>query len=75
MEALPDGCSFQKYVTVRAYPDYLASAFLVLVNKEATATVDGLNQFFKVKEEGNSIKSLLNPDLHYRCWEREFWLM
>ena len=55
--------AFQKYVTVRAYPGYLVNAFLVLVNKEATATVDGLNQFFKVKEEGNSYKVIAEPGL------------
>jgi hypothetical protein len=55
--------AFQKYVTVRAYPEYTVKAYLVLVNKEARASVDGLNQFFKVREEGKSYKVITDPGL------------
>lgn len=55
--------AFQKYVTIKAYPGYSVSAFLMLVNKEAKASVDGLNQFFKVCEDGNSYKVVTNPGL------------
>lgn len=55
--------AFQKYVTLRAYPGYSVYACLVLVNKEAKASVDGLNQFFKVREEGKSYKVIVDPGL------------
>jgi hypothetical protein len=55
--------AFQKYVTVKAYPGYSVRAYLVLVNKEAKASVDGLNQFFKVREEGKSYKVIVDPGL------------
>jgi hypothetical protein len=55
--------AFQKYVTVKAYPGYSVRAYLVLVNKEAKATVDGLNQFFKVREEGKSYKVTVDQGL------------
>ncbi len=55
--------AFQKYVTVRAYPGYTVKAYLVLVNKEARASVDGLNQFFKVREEGRSYRVVTDPGL------------
>jgi hypothetical protein len=55
--------AFQKFVTVKAYPEYSVRAYLVLVNKEAKATVDGLNQFFKVREEGKSYKVIVDPGL------------
>ena len=55
--------AFQKYVIVNAYPDYSVNAFLILVNKDAAASVDGLNQFFKVKGEGKIHEVINDPEL------------
>ncbi len=41
--------AFQKYVLTKAYPDWNVHAFLMLANKNAIATVDGLNQKFLLK--------------------------
>src|SRR5690606_29805424 len=40
--------AFQKHVMQLCYPNWKINSFLNLVDKDATATVDGLNQFFKV---------------------------
>lgn len=55
--------AFQKYVTSLAYPDYTVKAFLMLVNKDAKASVDGLNQLFKVRGERNSYEIVVDPGL------------
>lgn len=39
----------QKYVINMAYPDFDVHAYLMLANKNAKATVDGLNQKFQLK--------------------------
>jgi hypothetical protein len=41
--------AFQKYVITKAYPDFDIHAYLMLANKNAKATVDGLNQKFQLK--------------------------
>lgn len=41
--------AFQKYVITMAYPDFDVHAYLMLANKNAKATVDGLNQKFQLK--------------------------
>lgn len=41
--------AFQKYVIQLAYPGCTVRAHLMLADKEAQATVDGLNQLFKVE--------------------------
>ncbi len=55
--------AFQKYVITNAYPGYKVNAFLTLVNKDAKATVEGLNQFFKVQKSGNSYEVIVTPGL------------
>ncbi|MEZ7494953.1 DUF2779 domain-containing protein [Leeuwenhoekiella aequorea] len=40
--------AFQQYVIQQAHPEFSISAYLNLVNKDAVATVDGLNQKFKL---------------------------
>ncbi len=42
--------AYQKYVISKMYPDYEVRAHLMLANKNATATVDGLNQKFQLKK-------------------------
>lgn len=39
--------AFQRFVAQQALPGYTVRAFLVLVDKDQRATVDGLNQLFK----------------------------
>jgi Domain of unknown function(DUF2779) len=41
--------AFQKYVITKAYPSWNVHAFLMLADKNAMATVDGLNQKFQLK--------------------------
>ena len=41
--------AFQKYVITKAYPDFDVHAYLMLADKNAKATVDGLNQKFQLK--------------------------
>ncbi|TYB79183.1 DUF2779 domain-containing protein [Bizionia myxarmorum] len=61
--------AFQKFVIQKCHPNWQITSFLKLVDKDATTTVDGLNQFFKVatssdnrtgiiKKEGISISDL-----------------
>jgi hypothetical protein len=45
--------AFQKYVMQHALPDYAIHAHLLMVNKNAKATVEGLSQMFRIKKEGN----------------------
>ena len=45
--------AFQTYVTKRCLPKFQINPFLCLVDKTKTATVDGLNQFFRVKQNSN----------------------
>ena len=40
--------AFQKYVMQLCYPDWIITSSLQLVNKDAVATVNGLNQYFKI---------------------------
>lgn len=41
--------AFQKYVIMKSNPEYDVHAYLILANKNAVATVDGLNQKFQLK--------------------------
>jgi hypothetical protein len=40
--------AFQKYVITKAHPEFQVNAFLMLANKNAAASVDGLNQKFQL---------------------------
>jgi hypothetical protein len=42
--------AFQKYVIKKAYPDCTVNAHLMLADKNAVATVNGLNQKFQLKK-------------------------
>ena len=44
--------AFQKYVVSRAFPNASVTANLMLADKAARATIDGLHQCFKVVSEG-----------------------
>ena len=47
--------AFQKYVLHKCFPDYRIKSFLMMANKDAVATVNGLNQFFKIDKNGDRI--------------------
>ena len=46
--------AFQTYVTQRCLPTYTITPYLCLVDKTKSATVDGLNQFFRIKKDPNN---------------------
>jgi hypothetical protein len=43
--------AFQKYVVQHAYPEFEVSAYLMLSDKNKPATVEGLNQLFRIYEQ------------------------
>ena len=45
--------AFQRYVLKKAYPDLKVEAFLLLADKTAECSVDGLNQRFQMVKEEN----------------------
>lgn len=47
--------AFQKYVLRKCFPDYSIKAFLMMANKDSVASVNGLNQFFKIDKKGDRI--------------------
>lgn len=42
--------AFQTYVMRKAYPDFKVIPYLMLADKSSQASIDGLNQMFKLKE-------------------------
>jgi len=53
--------AFQKYVVSKAKPELEVCAHLLLVDKNATASIDGLNQLFKIFRGGDSLK-VISPE-------------
>lgn len=53
--------AFQRYVAQQALPSLKVRAFLMLADKEKTATVDGLNQRFKAVREGGRLRVAVAP--------------
>ena len=51
--------AFQKQVIQWAYPDLQVEAYLFMADKTKVATIDGLNQLFRVKEGGKSRKDIV----------------
>lgn len=45
--------AFQKYVVTKAYPNFKIHSYLMLANKNAVATVNGLNQKFRLRNANN----------------------
>lgn len=65
--------SFQKMVLKQAYPSSVVNCFLMLADKSKTATVDGLNQKFRIIEENGRWKIQSSPiesveELGKGCW-------
>lgn len=56
--------AFQKYVITNAFPGWDVSAFLMLADKNSNASVDGLNQKFRVfRDLSNNPKIVVNGDV------------
>ena len=45
--------AFQKYVVEKSNPDFQIRAFLMMADKSKAASVDGLNQMFRIPNNGN----------------------
>ena len=54
--------AFQKHVIQQCYPSWNISAYLLLANKDAVSSVDGLNQFFKIKKTKELRTGIIKPD-------------
>lgn len=55
--------AFQRYVVKKLYPDHRVKAHLILADKSATSTIDGLNQFFKIQNLNGQKSIIVNKNL------------
>jgi len=56
--------AFQKYVFMKAFPNQAFSAYLMMVDKTALCTTDGLNQKFKIgKDADGHLAITFSPSL------------
>ena len=55
--------AFQRFVAQQALADHKINAFLLLANKDAVSSVDGINQQFKVQKVDGRLKVLTNSAL------------
>ena len=55
--------AFQKYVITMAFPEYHVTSHLMLVDKDATTSIDGLNQKFKIDKTTEYFTVQMGPDL------------
>lgn len=53
--------AFQKFVLEQAYPHADISSFLLMPDKAITVDIDGLNQLFKVRRNGQKAEVIINP--------------
>lgn len=51
--------AFQRHVAALAFPQFDYRSFLMLADKSSTATIDGLNQRFRVRRQGRQIQVTL----------------
>lgn len=51
--------AFQKKVVQMAYPGFEIAAYLMMADKTKKATIDGLNQLFRIKKDGNPRTDLI----------------
>lgn len=54
--------TFQKHVVSQALPGHTVTASLLLADKSRKATVNGLNQMFKVRRNGRSTSVIVKPE-------------
>ncbi len=55
--------AFQKFVVCGAMPEASVSAYLILVNKNAQATIDGMNQKFRLVRDGSRSRVIIEDGL------------
>jgi hypothetical protein len=55
--------AFQKYVVQKANPTKTVITYIVLADKTKSATVEGLNQIFKIKREQKRIEIEIKPGI------------
>lgn len=55
--------AFQKMVLKKAFPKYRVNSFLMMADKSKVATVNGLNQKFKLVKKGNRTKVEIDENL------------
>lgn len=46
--------AFQKHVIQLDYPEWYIKSYLMMANKEATASIDGLNQMFRISKQSDN---------------------
>lgn len=73
--------AFQTFVLKSAFPEMIVSSNLALIDKDAVATVDGLNQRFVILPEGSKVKIRVQPGtnasnvgaklIEHRCVDEE----
>lgn len=55
--------AFQNYVIQKCFPQWNIKSFMTLANKKESATIEGLNQLFRIEKQGNNrtgIKTLVS---------------
>lgn len=45
--------AFQKYVVCKSYPEYRVKALMMMADKTKSASINGLNQLFRIPRNGN----------------------
>lgn len=50
--------AFQKYVAQKSFPEFTFTAYLMLADKTKKATVDGLNQMFRIRKDADPRKGI-----------------
>lgn len=51
--------AFQKYVAQKSYPEWRFSAWLMMADKSKKASIDGLNQMFRIPKDGDPRTDLI----------------
>lgn len=52
--------AFQKYVAQKTFPDFKFEAYLLMADKTKKAAIDGLNQLFRIPNNGNPRTDIIN---------------
>lgn len=53
--------AFQKYVMEKSHPEWNVKAFLMLADKAKEASIDGLNQIFRITEKAGKRTGIIKP--------------
>jgi hypothetical protein len=55
--------AFQKYVITKAFPEWTVKSYLMLADKTATTSIDGLNQKFVLEKKDERTSVRINGDI------------